>query len=116
MTCEKVIVAWDEAQRPAVQWAPALYLAELPALIEILELARPGPTLLIGHSPGLEDLLTYLVAGVGREIAFELRMPTAAIYIVEFSVGETGLVRGSGQIRAHMRPARLTTWSRGRES
>lgn len=105
MTSETVAAAWG-ATLPALDWKPALYLAELPALLEELELSRPGPTLLVGHNPGLEELLEYLVPAVSGESGAS-RMPAAAIYIIGLRADKARITRGSGTIRAQMWPARL---------
>ncbi len=106
MTGVAVLAAWG-ACAPAITWEPALYLAELPVLIETLEYASAGPTLLIGHNPGLEELLEHLLSDKNNVSGFDLSMPTAAVFILEVRREEATIRRGSGIIRAHNRPARL---------
>ena len=110
MTGVAVLAAWG-ACAPAITWEPALYLAELPVLIETLEYASAapsaGPTLLIGHNPGLEELLEHLLSDKNNVSSFDLSMPTAAVFILEVRREEATIRRGSGIIRARMCPARL---------
>ena len=106
MTGVAVLAAWG-ARAPPITWEPALYLAELPVLIETLECASASPTLLVGHNPGLEELLEHLLSAESNGSGFDLSMPTAAVYILEVRREEAVIRRGSGTIRARMCPARL---------
>jgi len=100
MTIEAVLAAWGETP-PPVTWSPVLYLAELPALVESLEQAEAGPMLLVGHNPGLEELVHYLHPGG------DMGMPTAAIYEIDVRSVDGRIPRGGGTLRTHMRPDRL---------
>lgn len=100
MTTEAVLAAWDETP-PPVTWSPALYLAELPVLVESLEQAEASPILLVGHNPGLEELVQYLFPGG------EIGMSTAALCALEVRTVDGRISRGAGTLQAHMRPDRL---------
>lgn len=109
-TVAAVTVPWGETP-PATRWEPALYLAELPALLEMVGKLREATTLLIGHNPGLEDLLCYLVRDPGtqspRAGAGAKLMPTSAVYVLELPGRPGRPAAGSAVLRAHMRPKLL---------
>jgi phosphohistidine phosphatase len=56
--------------------------------------------MLVGHNPGLEELLVYLTAA-------ENRMPTAAIACVQLPEDWGRLKRGAGQLEIMMVPKAL---------
>lgn len=106
MTADAMLAAWG-ASPPRVEWASTLYLAELPVLLETLEFAGTGPILLLGHNPGLAELVEYLVPDAAERAHADSLMPTAAFYAIDVGIGAAGIRRGSGTLRGHMRPARL---------
>ncbi|MBI2801728.1 MAG: histidine phosphatase family protein [Gammaproteobacteria bacterium] len=105
-TAELVLDCWADA--PQVEVTAGLYLADWPALVATLEPIRRGALLLIGHNPGLEDLLTYMLPRrTIAQIAGPL-LPPGALYVVHFTVEDGVLVEGSGQLRTAMRPQLLS--------
>ena len=105
-TAELVLGWWTDT--PQIEYSAGLYLADCSMLVATLEPMHPGALLLIGHNPGLEDLLMYILPrrtiaqlGVGP------LLPPAAICVVDFTVEDGVLVEGSGQLRATMRPKLL---------
>ncbi|MGH8582568.1 MAG: SixA phosphatase family protein [Gammaproteobacteria bacterium] len=91
-----------------IQWDPAVYAAGLPRLLEVLGRcpARPN-VLLIGHNPGLEELLTYLARGSGTLPKADKLMPTAALAVLALPADWQGLSAGSARVLDWMTPKRL---------
>ena len=67
----------------------------LSVVAELPETARTG--LLVGHNPGLEDLVEHLV---GEPV----RLPTSALALVDVRGPWSGVGRGSGRLRTSGRP------------
>ncbi len=97
---------WGAAP-PESRWDPALYLAELDTLLGAVESLREAPTLLVGHNPGLEDLVHHLVGDLHARIGSPKSMPTSAAYVLELSTRRGQPRPGSAVLRAHMRPKLL---------
>ena len=90
----------DWVGSPVVEWDAVLYLADLPALLELIE-AEEGDLMLVGHNPGLEDLLAFLLPV--PESGGSLSMPPGAIFWLELPAGR--LHRGVARLRARYRPS-----------
>ncbi len=88
-------------------WHDRLYLAELAVLVEILRQPPASNWMLIGHNPGLEDLVEFCDPQVRARSRFVKLMPTAAIYAVALSPGQKPFKPGCGRILAHQRPKQL---------
>ncbi|MGH8507432.1 MAG: SixA phosphatase family protein [Gammaproteobacteria bacterium] len=90
-----------------IHWAPEIYAAPVTALLNVL--ARcPEKThrlLLVGHNPGLEDLIAYLASGPLP--AQEKLMPTGAVVGIRLPESWTDLQPGCGQIETHRVPKAL---------
>ncbi len=106
-TVAALSLPWGETP-PATRWDPALYLADLGTLLEVVAAVRDATTLVVAHNPGLEELLRYLVrdpeqrpplAGAGGKL-----MPTSAVYVLELPGRRGRPAAGSAVLRAHMRP------------
>lgn len=106
MTAEAVLAAWGK-RPPAVEWNPGLYLAELATLSETLAQNSASPVLLIGHNPGLEDLVSFLLPQGANRSEGGAGMPTAAVYVIEYLRDHAGLQQASGRLKARMTPAEL---------
>lgn len=106
MTAEAVLGAWATAA-PPIEWLPELYLAELPTLLDTLATVGTTPVLLIGHNPGLEDLVAYLLPRGDGSATRDTRMPTAGVSVIEVGVDGDGVRRGGGILRARSSPAEL---------
>ena len=74
-----------------------LYLASLHELLSVMRdiPASPEPLMLIGHNPGLEDLLLYLAGDAAAHTGHRKIMPTAALAQLEF----TGNTPAPGSVR-----------------
>ncbi len=111
-TVAAVTVPWGETP-PPTRWEPALYLADLGTLLDLVVGMRESPTLLIGHNPGLEDLLRFLVREPGQKAPLTgtgaKLMPTSAVYVLELPGRRGRPAAGSAVLRAHMRPKLLAT-------
>jgi len=90
----------------APQWEPALYLAEITTLTQLLAAHEP-PLLIVGHNPGLEELLQLLVKEPPAELAREPLMPTAAAFRIDYLCADRGAKAGSGRVVMHTRPTML---------
>jgi phosphohistidine phosphatase len=80
-----------------------IYEATAARLLEVVSQAEEGAQelLLVGHNPGLEDLLA-LLTGEAR------RMPTAALARILLNVEKWSKVReGSGRLEWHVKPKEL---------
>lgn len=79
-TAEAVCAALG-IDRSTVVWEDRLYLAPLPTLIAVVSglAASLGSVLLIGHNPGLEDLLSLLCRTAERHRHQEKLLTTATL-------------------------------------
>ena len=94
-TVAAVTASWADAPvMPEVRWDPALYLAEL-------------PTLLVGHNPGLEELVWHLLDGQDEVLKASKIMPTAAVYALSLPSRGSRVVPKGARLLAHMRPRQL---------
>jgi phosphohistidine phosphatase len=80
-TLEEVATSYGPGTTPA--WDRRIYLASAATLLELIrELPDDAATaLLVGHNPGLEDLVLLLVpdAGAGLRDTVEEKYPTASV-------------------------------------
>lgn len=97
----------------APAWDRRVYLASAGSLLDIVhELPGEAQTaLLIGHNPGLEDLILSLTpdrAGNALRDAVEEKFPTAAIAEITFDVADWPAIRAdSGTLVRFTRPRDL---------
>ena len=89
---ETVEIAAEAAGRPlAVNWDRRIYLASSATLADLLREQDDqfGATLMVGHNPGLEDLIFDLVPNDGssplRDVV-EVKFPTAAFAVLELAI------------------------------
>jgi phosphohistidine phosphatase len=99
-TAQLVSAAWGEDALD-ISWDPALYLASLRRLMLTLAKlpADGGRVLLVGHNPGLADLVEHLT---GRPLAMHDRgrvFPTATLAHVVLPRGWGQLTAGCGELR-----------------
>jgi phosphohistidine phosphatase len=92
-----------------LEYQDRLYLADVD---ELLLAARDCPkaaksVMLVGHNPGLEDLLTYLCGEELPSAANGKLMPTAALARIALPDNWKNLRRDSGDIIAITRPKEL---------
>jgi len=98
-----------ELEEDAVRWEPCVYGAELPDLLDVLaEIPRSaGRVLLVGHNPGLEDLVLHLggesvtIPGDGK------LLPTAAAARLRMPVDWSRLPPGAASLLSLTRPKQL---------
>ena len=92
------------------KWDKRLYLAPAAQLLDVVrELPDAhGRVLLVGHNPGLEDLVLDLVGdGGGLRDAVEEKYPTAALAELTWSNGWSGLGSGIATLARFTRPRDL---------
>lgn len=93
----------------SVDWQPRIYLASLPTLLTVLADCPVAArrVLLVGHNPGLEELLEYL-GGPGLPPAADgKRLPTATLARVALPNDWAALGPGSGRLLAWLQPRDL---------
>ncbi len=88
---------------PQLIWEPSLYLADAAVLLETVEWTRSVPSIIVGHNPGLEDFLQWLVADPGA-----IALPPAALVVVNFPSDIDRVTQGVGRILTKMAPDQLT--------
>ncbi len=90
------------------EWVDALYLSSLDVILNVLKTQKRRRNLmLLGHNPGLEELIGYLVAEIPQESGFKMRFPAGAIYILEMACRFDKLERGCAKLVTHQRPKAL---------
>lgn len=105
-TVAALCAAWGDAP-PATEWDPALYLADLPTLLKVVERMTPRTSLLVGHNPGLEELVRFLVRDVESAVGLPKLMPTSATYVLQLPRRRGAPKAGCAELVAHMRPKLL---------
>lgn len=98
-TVETARTALDRLDLPAFELEPALWNASAGDLVELIQQARPGPRplLLVGHNPGLEDLLRWLCGTVSSP-----GMKPGTLAIIEL---EPPLRPGCGRLEHLVQPS-----------
>ena len=110
-TVEQVEAGYGSALAPA--WDRRIYLASASTLLDVVHELPAGAdsALLIGHNPGLEDLVLMLVpdrAGDLLRDSVEEKFPTAALAVITFDTDDWGAIRaGAGTLLRFTRPRDL---------
>jgi phosphohistidine phosphatase len=94
----------------APHWDQRVYLASVATLLDIVHDLPPsaGRVLLVGHNPGLEELVLTLVASGALREAVEVKFPTASLAEMHFAVDDWGAVgRDTGELARYVRPRDL---------
>ncbi len=110
-TVDQVESGYGSALAPA--WDRRIYLASASTLMDVVHELPAGAdsALLIGHNPGLEDLVLMLVpdrAGDALRDSVEEKFPTAALAMITFEAGDWGAIRAdSGTLVRFVRPRDL---------
>jgi phosphohistidine phosphatase len=110
-TIEHVAIGYGETMAP--MWDKRAYLASSSALLEIVHEAPETSErmLLVGHNPGLEDLILSLVpdqAGDDARDAVEEKYPTASLVEIDFDVADWADIKtGTGTLIYFKRPRDL---------
>ncbi len=107
-TASKVCKVLD-IETETIRWEPRIYDATRAHLIEVLaDCPADRPlVLLVGHNPGLEELLEYLVRGSGTLPGGDKTLPTAAVASVRLKADWRKLTAGSGRVEHWMCPKGL---------
>lgn len=95
--------------RKTIEWDENVYLAELNTLLEVIANCPTSArrVLLVGHNPGLEDLLEYLCRDATSLPSDGKVLPTATVARVELPDKWKRLVPGSGKLVSLTRPREL---------
>lgn len=109
-TIEEVQRGYGRTLAPA--WDRRIYLASAVTLLDLVR-EMPGTAndvLLVGHNPGLEDLVLLLVpeSGGGLRDAVEAKYPTASVARLTFAVdGWDAVAAGGATLDRFVRPRDL---------
>lgn len=95
-----------EIRQEAIHYLPELYLADVDRLLDVI-VQNPQPDIMIvGHNPGLEDLLTHLCGdGVPRTVSGKL-LPTGSLAVISLPDDWTP-ASGRGRLERLLRPKEL---------
>ncbi|MEG3181546.1 SixA phosphatase family protein [Sphingomonas sp. LT1P40] len=98
-TIDRVETGYGSQLAPA--WDKRIYLASASSLLDVIHELPDGAdsALLIGHNPGLEDLVLTLIpdrAGDALRDSIEEKFPTAAVAVMTFDVADWGAIRANG--------------------
>lgn len=96
--------ALDERSR----FVDGLYLATAGGIREVLRArGADDDVMVLGHNPGLEELLAWLLPVGAAALDVAKPFPTAAIYVLAVTTPLSALERGSARVVAHQRPKHL---------
>ena len=94
---------------PRIEWQDELYHASAGTLRTLLRRVGPQRALmLLGHNPGLEELLAFLVDDDRMLGGYNKSFPTAAVYVLDLVGGFADAKAGCARIIAHQRPKMLS--------
>ncbi len=97
-TCEAACRQMGIKQK-AINWDQRIYAASVSELLQVLKgyQNKPKTVMLVGHNPGLEDLLLYL-AGDHIQLPPDGKLlPTSAVAYVKLPDAWKDLTEGAGQ-------------------
>lgn len=98
-TCEAVCQEMG-IEKKEINWDSSIYAATAAELLKALKdhKKKSGALMLVGHNPGLEDLLIYLV-GRGIQMPPDGKLlPTAAAACLEMPDNWKNLTQGTGRL------------------
>ena len=118
IVCSPAERAWQSAQKlskamgrdaSAITSDRRLYNADLKALLTVLAECpkKKDRIMLVGHNPGLTDLLLYLLGGETPQPDDAVLLPTAALARLQMPDSWKRLEFGSGRLKALTRPGDL---------
>jgi len=92
-----------------VAWEDAIYDAELQTLLEVLarQAEQEDRVMIVGHNPGLEELVEYLAGERLDSSTGKPKFPTAALARLEMPGDWTRLERGCARLVSVTRPREL---------
>lgn len=98
-----------ELGKKDIVWDPAIYEADLGELLSALARCPEGSAtvLLVGHNPGLEELVRHLCGDDMEPPVDGKLMPTGAVARLEMPETWDALERGCGQLISITRPKAL---------
>ena len=104
----ELVVEKLRIRRKRVIFDDRIYEAGLRQLLTVLAAHAPGSDtlLLVGHNPGLEELITHLASEAPPLDGRGKFMTTAAVAVLEFN-GAIGARPGSGRVQQLVRPREL---------
>jgi phosphohistidine phosphatase len=101
-TAGLVLAAYEPP--PAMTLYDALYLADPPLLLDALGGLPHRPWLIVGHNPGLEEVLQQLVS---RAAPGPHGLSPGALFVLQFAGAADRARRGAATVLHSMDPARL---------
>ncbi|MCC7411324.1 MAG: histidine phosphatase family protein [Gammaproteobacteria bacterium] len=104
------VLAMLPEPKPQVLWEPLVYAASLATLLAVLGKMPDSAqrVLLVGHNPGLEELLRYLSGGaLPADVEPAKPMPTAAVACLHMPAHWQRLSAGTARCVRVMRPRKL---------
>ena len=111
---ERVRITLEEARLgPEPEWDKRLYLASTDTILDLLQEIDDGVSavLLVGHNPGLGDMILELVPPGAENALFDeakVKFPTAAFAVFELDIERwTDLGEGCGRLVHFARPRDL---------
>ena len=110
-TIDNVATGYGEALAPV--WDRRIYLASATTLLDVVHSLPAGAdsALLVGHNPGLEDLVLLLVPDTGEQLlrdAVEAKFPTASTVQLRFDAADwSDIAAGGASLTAFIRPRDL---------
>ena len=109
-TLDAVVAGYGRTLAPS--WERRIYLASAATLLDVVhELpAEAERVLLVGHNPGLEDLVLMLVPAApdGLRPLVEEKYPTATLAEMTFDIADwSAVAEGGGDLRRFVRPRDL---------
>jgi phosphohistidine phosphatase len=95
-----------EVRKKRIRWEEDVYAAGVPVLLRVLARCPEdaATVLLVGHNPGLEDLVIYLAGDEVAEPDDGKLLPTAALARLEMPESWRSLHAGCAQLVAITRP------------
>lgn len=91
------------------QWDRRIYLASASTLLELLQALPEGAerVLLVGHNPGLEELVLLLVPEGPIRNQVEIKFPTATLAEIGIAGSWADVAQGGGTLLRFLRPRDL---------
>jgi len=91
------------------EWDRRIYLAPASTLLELIHALPEGAehVLLVGHNPGLEELVLLLVPGGPMRDEVEVKFPTATLAQIGISGAWADVAHASGSLLRFVRPRDL---------
>ncbi len=106
-TLDLLLPALEQKRTPVTVFEQAIYHSSVDTIVTALgDLGQAEDVMVLGHNPGLEDLLYWLVADRLRS-DFDKVFPTAGLYVLACKRPLDDLAAGCAQVVAHQRPKRL---------